>query len=324
MKPVRPEQIQDTYEHDYISLCISSLKKYKRMKKYSKRFIIILPILLEIIPGNAQPEENKYSSFLRRTLHANNNFWVRIHAAEALISNNYTIDAEQIFRIELDGNGAEKIGALRVLARIYQTGSHKYDITVKRILHQFEIAQSRHERLVALETIGKLNLSVSNWDIEKLAQTGPEGQMVMACWVMSNSGCPPYFDKLVDFIASGSPKQFRYAAYSLRFMNRIPPEAYFRMKGRLDQVDKGHPFRVYLLSALYFHAPRKDINTYKKQLLAYLDGEKYEKYEVFEVLAARGDEGSIHLIGRKFEEEKDDDVRIAAAKAYLIHKHKLQ
>ncbi|MCG8311384.1 MAG: YjbQ family protein [Cytophagales bacterium] len=34
MKPVGPEQIQDTHEHDYISLCVSNLKKYKRMKNY--------------------------------------------------------------------------------------------------------------------------------------------------------------------------------------------------------------------------------------------------------------------------------------------------
>ena len=32
MKPVGPEQIQDTHEHDYIALCVSNLKKYKHMK----------------------------------------------------------------------------------------------------------------------------------------------------------------------------------------------------------------------------------------------------------------------------------------------------
>ncbi|MCG8309423.1 MAG: glycosyltransferase [Cytophagales bacterium] len=32
MKPVGPEQTQDTHEHDYIALCVSKLKKYKRMK----------------------------------------------------------------------------------------------------------------------------------------------------------------------------------------------------------------------------------------------------------------------------------------------------
>ncbi|MCG8311435.1 MAG: hypothetical protein MI975_28865 [Cytophagales bacterium] len=32
MKPVGPEQIQDTHEHDHVSLCVGNLKKYKRMK----------------------------------------------------------------------------------------------------------------------------------------------------------------------------------------------------------------------------------------------------------------------------------------------------
>ena len=32
MKPAGPEQIQDTHEHNYISLCAIKLKKYKQMK----------------------------------------------------------------------------------------------------------------------------------------------------------------------------------------------------------------------------------------------------------------------------------------------------
>ena len=28
-----PEQIHDTHEHDYISLCVSNLKRYKQMKR---------------------------------------------------------------------------------------------------------------------------------------------------------------------------------------------------------------------------------------------------------------------------------------------------
>ena len=32
MKPAWLEQIQDTYEHDYIFLCVGNLKKYKQMK----------------------------------------------------------------------------------------------------------------------------------------------------------------------------------------------------------------------------------------------------------------------------------------------------
>ncbi|MCG8311376.1 MAG: fasciclin domain-containing protein [Cytophagales bacterium] len=45
MKPVGPEQIQDTHEHDYISLSVSNLKKYKQMKK----ILLIIAVGLGII-----------------------------------------------------------------------------------------------------------------------------------------------------------------------------------------------------------------------------------------------------------------------------------
>ncbi|MCG8310868.1 MAG: PorP/SprF family type IX secretion system membrane protein [Cytophagales bacterium] len=43
MKPARPEQIHDTHEHDYIALCVSNLKKYKRMKEYLILACLVVP-----------------------------------------------------------------------------------------------------------------------------------------------------------------------------------------------------------------------------------------------------------------------------------------
>ena len=40
MKQARPEQIQDTQEHDYISLCAGELKKHKQMKQAMTEIII--------------------------------------------------------------------------------------------------------------------------------------------------------------------------------------------------------------------------------------------------------------------------------------------
>ncbi|MCG8311049.1 MAG: hypothetical protein MI975_26920 [Cytophagales bacterium] len=40
MKPVGPEQIQDTHEHDYIALCVGKLKKYKHMKQAMPEIIL--------------------------------------------------------------------------------------------------------------------------------------------------------------------------------------------------------------------------------------------------------------------------------------------
>ncbi|MCG8306340.1 MAG: family 20 glycosylhydrolase [Cytophagales bacterium] len=58
-KPVGPEQIQDTHEHDYFSLCVSNLKKYKRMKKPIFLFVLILSALFS--PGCEQSPRD-YSS----------------------------------------------------------------------------------------------------------------------------------------------------------------------------------------------------------------------------------------------------------------------
>ena len=40
MEPARPEQIQDTHEHNYIALRVSELKKHKQMKQATPEIII--------------------------------------------------------------------------------------------------------------------------------------------------------------------------------------------------------------------------------------------------------------------------------------------
>ena len=45
MKPVGPEQIQDTHEHDHISLCVSNFKKHKQMKNYILFWLTIASFL---------------------------------------------------------------------------------------------------------------------------------------------------------------------------------------------------------------------------------------------------------------------------------------
>ena len=40
MKPVGSEQIQDTDEHDYVSLCVSNVKNDKHMKQAMPEIIL--------------------------------------------------------------------------------------------------------------------------------------------------------------------------------------------------------------------------------------------------------------------------------------------
>jgi len=47
------------------------------------------------------------------------NFGVRVHAAEALISNNFEVNVKQLFKNELNGDGVGKNRALRLMARTF-------------------------------------------------------------------------------------------------------------------------------------------------------------------------------------------------------------
>jgi SSS family solute:Na+ symporter len=294
------------------------------MKLNFKLFYTILVVVFIQSKGYSQPGEIDFPGFLKETAKSDEKFWVRIHAAEALISNNFTIDASSVFNAEQLNNGAEKIGVLRVMFRINQTDSIKSDSITKEILHHIHNPQNEHERLVALETLGKLGIYLPDEQILNLAETGNGGMKVFAQWVISNSGNPADMNKLANFLFSNDSIQFRYAAFALRFHEDVPTDVYLKMKDKLKVLNGEHPFRVYLLSALYVHTPEEDVHLFKEKLLDYLNGDVYERYEVYEALAKKGTEEDMAIIRKGFENETNTDVRVAASNAYLTNEHYLQ
>ena len=289
-----------------------------------KLFYTILIIVFYQSIVFSQSGKVDFSGFLKNVVESDAVFWERVHAAEALSSNKFPVDVKHFFRNELNGDGAEKIGALRVLAATCREDSIKIDSIVKEILHQFGIAENEHTRLVALESIGKLGLYLPDEEITTLAQTGEGGIKGMARWVLANSGNVQDINSLADLLFSPDSVQFRYAAYSLRFIKSVSSEVYLKMKEKYNSLDKDHPFRVYLLSALYVHAPIGELSELKNQLHAYLNGEVYERYEVYQAIAVRGCEEDIAIIEEEFNTEKNNDVRISASNAYLANEHFMQ
>ena len=294
------------------------------MKVKFKLFYTVLIIVFFQSIGYSQTGKVDFSGFLKDVVESDASFWERVHAAEALSSNNFTVDVKQLFGNELNGNGTEKIGALRIIARTCRGDSIKIDSIAKEILRQFGIAKNEHTRLVALESIGKLGLYLPNEEIFTLAQAGEGGIKGMARWVLANSGNVQDINSLADLLFSPDSLQFRYAAYSLRFIKNVPSEAYLKMKEKYNSLDKDHPFRVFLLSALYVHAPIGELSVLKDQLYAYLNGEVYERYEVYQTLAVRGSKEDITKIEEGFKTEKNNDVRISASNAYLANEYFLQ
>lgn len=290
-----------------------------------KLFYTALTIVFFQSIGCSQSEKVDFSGFLKEVVESpDDSFWIRIHAAEALTSNNFTVDVEQLFRNELNGDGAEKIGALRVMAGVYKEDGIKIDSIAKEIFYQFETAENEHTKLVALETLGKLGIYLPDEQIKALAQTGEGGVKGMALWVLANSGNPQDINALTELLFSPDSLQFRYAAYSLRFLENASSETYLKMQEKYNSLDMDHPFRVYLVSALYVHAPIEEMNLLKGQLYAYLNGEVYERHEVYQAIAVRGGKEDIVKIEEGFSTEKNKDVKVAATNAYLANERSLQ
>ena len=172
------------------------------MKITCCKFLITVSILLFGHNLSAQPKHGDYSLFLTQALEKDSNFWVRIHAAETLILNNFAVNTNQTFKRELDQDGEGKIGALSLLARINRKDSLKVDTIGKQILHQFHISHDVHTKLIALETLGKLGLYFQDGQISKLAQTESGGIKTMSQWVLANSGSVNDLNAMVDLLFS--------------------------------------------------------------------------------------------------------------------------
>src|SRR5699024_5184933 len=191
------------------------------------------------------------------------------------------------------------------------------------ILEQFHKATDEQTQLIALEALEKLHLYYPDEKIRHIAATGSGGMQVMAQWVMSNSDNPGTMTALVQFLFSSDSTQFRYAAYALRFKNDLPLNTYHLMKGRYRELNKSHPFRVYLASSLWVHAPEEEEDLFKEELLSYQNGKHYERVEVFQALAAKGDGDLLAFIKKSFMNE-NQDVKVSVAQAYLANEHFLQ
>jgi len=260
--------------------------------------------------------ENPYEQFLRSKLGNDVTFWMRVHAAESLIDNGFSVDVQSVFKEALTGAGAEKIGALRTLAKSEKSQGDKYEQIGKEIFASYLDGTEERTRLVGLETMGKLNLKIKSEDIRKIADEGAGGMQTLAQWVVANNGSTVDQEQLASFLFSPDTLQFRYAAYALRFQKQISDGIYRQMKKKYDALDQGHPFRVYLSSALFVHAPESESTRFKNDLLGYVSGPTYARYEVYQALAKRGRPQDLEFVANHFN-DPDDDVRISVAFAYL-------
>ncbi len=252
---------------------------------------------------------------LLNAMTADVDFWIRVHAAEALLGNVYPDGVESYFR-ELEKSPESSIvGISRVLASANRKNAIAYQKYVNRIRDEFLNPDSSN-RVGALESLGKLGYAEHLPEIVQTAAEGDSAIRGMARWVLANSkdaGDEAYLAGLLD---SAVPRDYFYAAYALRFFKSVRLETFDLLESCALRLSFGAPHRIYVMSSRYVHASPEKEKAAKKELLAYAGGEKNERHEVCEALAIRGDKSDIPLLEEMLD-DPDTDVRVSAANALL-------
>jgi hypothetical protein len=247
--------------------------------------------------------------------------FIKLHAAEALILNDYYTGVGSAFKelIKIESN---LIFASRVLARVYKYDKTKYDGYINTLLFQLDNADSLRGRLIALESLAKLGFRKRLPAILQHADTGTNGFKPMARWVLANSGKAEDEAGLAQLLKSSDPLEFRGAAYALRFRKKVTPATAKLIAACAKRLKDDDPARPYVLSSLYVHGTTaKAEKEAKEKLLKYLNGAPNERYEVAEAFSMKGSSKDFPILNKLMEDE-NMDVRVAAAKAMWIIKRK--
>jgi HEAT repeat protein len=269
------------------------------------------------LPKSINNEKKKsYIDTLHEALTSGETFFIKVHAAEALITNNQTKGIESLFTELLKQAPSNKIGAARVLAKLYKKNPQQYQVNVAMLIDEMLYADSLRQKLTALESLAKVHYKTRLPHILLYADTGRNGFKGMARWVLSNSGRSSDEVKLAELLTSTELLDYRYASYALRFKNKVSSKTYKLLELLDHKIGNGDPAKVYVASTLFVHAQKDNLQQAKKKLLAYEKGTVGEQYEVAEALAIKGDASDIQLL-QQLLKNSNRDVRVAAANALL-------
>src|SRR5690606_31910263 len=139
-------------------------------------YLLLTALIHTFTPAIGTGQENDYPLFLKETMVSDESFWVRVHAAEALILNNFPVDVRTAFSDKLNVEGPEKVGILRMLYHSAGRDSLMMDSIVQELVNVFYRTSDHRTQLTALETMGKLGLYLPNVsEIGRIASTGESG-----------------------------------------------------------------------------------------------------------------------------------------------------
>lgn len=287
-----------------------------------RTFLIYLFLITIVLSTMAQTQpiasatKTDCLDLLTDAVQTSDRFFVRVHAAEALIAHQHSEWLEPLFTELRRASPDNFIGATRVLAKANKANPAKYEAAVQQILDVFLHSDVSRPRLVALESLGKLGYNEPLPQIQQQAQEGTDGKKPMARWILANSGRAEDEARLAELLISDDPLTYQYVAYALRFRPTIRPASYALLEACAARISLTAPQRVYVLSALFVHTPPEKRETIYAQLIPYQHGQPGERYELAEALGLRGTQADKPTLETLLA-DSDQDVRVAAANALL-------
>ena len=295
---------------------MNTLRNASRITIFAALSVLILS-LPAVADENAVGEtlRNRCVTTLTGAMRSDEGFWVKVHAAEALLGNVYNDGVAEYFGEIANDPQSNPVGIHRVLARANRKDAVVFREHIDSVLNIFLDTSSPY-RVHALETLGKLGWSEPHPAIVTAALRGEGGLREMAQWVLANGGGADEEAALAAFLDPAKPDSYFRAAYALRFFDSVRPETLADLESCAEALPHDAPRRVYVVSACWIHTSAEREEHWKDELLSYADGEKHERYEVAEALAIRGGTDDIPRLERMLD-DPETDVRVAAANAVL-------
>ena len=300
---------------------------------FSTAFAIVLGLTLCVAlataaddPTEAQPTaslQDQALSELRLALQHESK-WVKVHAAESLLTLSYGEEVLPTFEAELKKHGEEpqyRVGIWRVLAQA--TPDKSQQATYFESILSAALAPDGPDVVHAVEALAKLGYVIPVAKLpqfKRLAETLPSSAQPYCQWALMRSIAKPPLDNLVALLASPDAEVRGGAAYALRHLAKdLTPEVIQKL-GQVAESEPASSHRVYLLSAAYVTAPNDAEAAKCRDLLAtYIATDSVstaEKYEALSALAVRGGEVDLPQIAKHLE-GNEADLRVAAATAIL-------
>ena len=214
-----------------------------------------------------------------------NSVYVRVHAAEALISEGLAQRARDSFLAE--ALAAEivpirRVVTWRVLAQV-ATDAQQRESWINR-LKAVALDPAAEDRTHAVESLAKLHVHIPANEravYEDMARQSKAGYSVFALWILHNSGEAKAMDRIAGVLASNDPIMRLRAAYIIR-REKIPSAVVLRALDRAMAAEPiNSPAYPYMLSAATLLEANADR---RRELLAKLeqialngsDGARYE------------------------------------------------